>query len=63
MNPFKTDMSIQQDELLGEAELIDPKNIVVVLSLESPSENNQPTKRIQLDKCSQKGDNSQTDNF
>lgn len=63
MNPFKTDVRIQQDEVLGEAELIDPKNIDVILSSESLSENHQPTRRIQLDKCSQKGDNSQTDNL
>lgn len=58
MNPFKTDVSIQQDEVLGEAKLIDPKNIDVILSSESLSENNQPTSRIQLDNFSQKGDNS-----
>lgn len=35
MNPFKTDVSIQQDEVLGKAELIDPKNIDVILSSDS----------------------------
>lgn len=35
MNPFKTDVSIQQDEILGKAELIDPKNIDVILSSDS----------------------------
>lgn len=59
MNPFKTDVSIQQDEVLGKAELIDPKNIDVILSSDSLFENQQSTRRIQLDKCSQKGDNSQ----
>lgn len=56
MNPFKTDVSIQQDEVLGKAELIDPKNIDVILSSDSLFENQQSTRRIQLDKCSQKGD-------
>lgn len=63
MNPFKSDVSIQQDEVLGKAELIDPKNIDVILSSDSLFENQQSTRRIQLDKCSQKGDNSQTDNL
>lgn len=63
MNPFKTDVSIQQDEVLGKAELIDPKNIDVILSSDSLFENQQSTRRIQLDKCSQKGDNFQTDNL
>lgn len=63
MNPYKTDVSIQQDEVLGKAELIDPKNIDVILSSDSLFENQQSTRRIQLDKCSQKGDNSQTDNL
>lgn len=35
MNPIKTDVSIQQDEVLGKAELIDPKNIDVILSSDS----------------------------
>lgn len=54
MNPFKTDVSIQQDEVLRKAELIDPKNIDVILSSDNLFENQQSTRRIQLDKCSQK---------
>lgn len=54
INSFKTDVGIQQDEVLRGAELIDSKNIDVILSLESLSENNQPTRRIQLHKYSQR---------
>lgn len=54
INSFKTDVGIQQDKVLRGAELIDSKNIDVILSLESLSENNQPTRRIQLHKYSQR---------
>lgn len=61
INSFKTDVGIQQDEVLRGTELIDSKNIDVILSLESLSENNKPTRRIQLHKYSKKGDNSDHD--
>ena len=58
MNPFKTDVKIKQDEVLGEAELIDPQYIQVILSPEGCGQGNQPTRKIQSDNKSQKGNNS-----
>lgn len=56
MNPFKTDVCLKQDELLGEAELINPQDIKIIF-LEDCEQRNQPVRRIQLDDRLQKGDN------
>lgn len=52
MNPFKTDASIQQDKVLGEAELIDSKKeISFCLQRAFLKKKNQPTRKTQLNKC------------
>lgn len=59
MNPFKTDVCIMQNEVLGEAELIEPQNVQIILTPEGcEPRKNQSVRKIQIDNSSQKGNNS-----
>ena len=59
MNPLKTEISIKQGEYLGDAEIVDPKNVQTILSPESfTDQSNNSIRRIQLDKDSEKGNSS-----
>lgn len=56
MNPFKMDVCLKQDDLLGKTELVNPQDIKIIFS-EDCEQSNQAVRRIQLDDCLQKGDN------
>lgn len=56
MNPFKMDVCLKQDDLLGKTELVNPQDIKIIFS-EDCEQSNQAVRRIQLDDCLQKEDN------
>jgi hypothetical protein len=58
LNPFKTEVKIKQDEVLGEAELIDPQNVQIILSPGDHEKGKESVRKVQSDNCSQKGNNS-----